>query len=69
MSIIKCIYFLIDDLSQVGHAKPGVADGRGIDVDSDIRSFPGKQVFLKTRWYMKNKYIFTSFKNLVDVVV
>jgi len=47
------------DLAQVGHPEFGVANGRGIDVDADFRSLPGKQVFLETRWYVNNKYIFT----------
>jgi len=54
----KCVYLLVYDLAQVGHAEPGVADDRGIDVDSDIRCLPGEQVFLKARWYVKNKDIF-----------
>ena len=43
----KCVYLLVYDLAQVGHAEPGVADDRGIDVDADIRCLPGEQVFLK----------------------
>ena len=46
-----------------------MADGRGIDVDADIRSLPGKQVFLKARRYVKNKDIFGPVQDLVDVVV
>ena len=54
----KCVYLLVYDFAQVGYAEPGVADDRGIDVDADLRRLPGEQVFLKARWYVKNKDIF-----------
>ena len=65
----KCVYLLVYDPAQVGHAEPGVADDRGIDVDPDLRCLPGEQVFLKAGWDVKNKYIFGPVQYLVDVVV